>query len=163
MKRRDFLHSSLFAAAAVSGTRVAYALVASGPVADLPAVTGDGKQITLRGADIQALAKKIRGSLLVAGEEGYDQSRLILNPSFDKHPALVAKPASPEDVQAVVRFARANNVLVAVKCGGHSASGQSTCDRGLQIDLSGLRGVGPGCRAAPCSARWTTSAWRRAW
>jgi hypothetical protein len=142
MKRRDFLHSSLFAAAAtVSGTRVAYALVASGPVADLAAVTGDGKEITLRGADIQALAKKIRGSLLVAGEEGYDQSRLVLNPSFDKHPALIAKPASREDVQAVVRFARANNVLVAVKCGGHSASGQSTCDRGLQIDLSGLRGV----------------------
>ncbi len=40
-----------------------------------------------------------------------------------------------------LRFARANNLLVAVKCGGHSHSGQSTCDRGMQIDLSGFRGV----------------------
>jgi FAD/FMN-containing dehydrogenase len=151
MKRRDFLNSSLFAAAAsASGIRAAYALVASGPVADLAAVTGDGREITLRGADIRDLAAKMKGSLLVAGEDGYDKARLVLNPSFDKHPALIAQPHGAADVQAVVRFARANNLLVAVKCGGHSASGQSSCDRGLQIDLSNMRGVrvDPGARRA---------------
>ena len=142
MKRRDFLSSTLFAAAtALPGMRTAYAIDASGPVDDLPAVTGDGREIILRGADIRALAKQIRGTLLVAGDDGYDQARLVLNPSFDKHPALIARPASPADVQAVVKFARAHNLLTAVKCGGHSASGQSTCDRGLQVDLSALRGV----------------------
>jgi hypothetical protein len=142
MKRRDFLNSTLFAAAAsVSGLRSAYALVATGPVPDIAAVTGDGREITLKGTDIRALAKQLRGSLLIAGEEGYDQARLVLNPSFDKHPALVAQPADARDVQAVVRFARSHQLLVAVKCGGHSASGQSSCDRGLQIDLSGMRGV----------------------
>ena len=81
------------------------------------------------------------GRLLIAGEDGYDKARLILNPSFDKHPALIAQPASTADVQAVVAFARAHKLLTAVKCGGHSHSGQSTCDRGLQIDLSVLRDV----------------------
>ena len=142
MKRRDFLNSSLLAAAAsVASIRSAYALVGDGPVPDVLAVTGDRREITLRGADIRDLAKKMRGSLLLAGEDGYDKARLVLNPSFDKRPSLIAQPASTEDVQAVINFARANNVLVAVKCGGHSHSGQSTCDKGLQIDLSKFRGV----------------------
>ena len=142
MKRRDFLNSSLLAAAvSVPGIRAAYAVVGTSQVADVAAITGDGKQITLRGTDIRDLAAKMRGSLLLAGETGYDQARLILNPSFDKHPALIAQPTGAADVQAVVSFARANNLLVAVKCGGHSHSGQSTCERGLQIDMSHFRGV----------------------
>lgn len=142
MKRRDFLNSSLLAAAvSIPGIRTAYAVVGKGQVADVAAVTGDGRAITLRGNDIRELAAKMRGTLLLAGENGYDQARLILNPSFDKHPALIARPTDAADVQAAVSFARANNLLVAVKCGGHSHSGQSTCERGLQIDLSHLRGV----------------------
>jgi FAD/FMN-containing dehydrogenase len=142
MKRRDFLNSSILAAAAsVSGIRAAYAVVGTDQVADLAAVTGDGREITLRGADIRELAAKMRGPLLLAADNGYDQARLVMNPSFDKRPALIAQPSGVADVQAAVAFARANNLLVAVKCGGHSASGQSTCDRGLQIDLSKFRGV----------------------
>jgi FAD/FMN-containing dehydrogenase len=142
MKRRDFLNSSLLAAAAsVSGIRAAYAVVGTGEVADLLAVTGEGREVTLRGADIRDLAAKMRGRVLIAGEDGYDKARLVLNPSFDKHPALVAQPTDAADVEAAVSFARAHSLLVAVKCGGHSASGQSTCDRGMQIDLSGFRGV----------------------
>ena len=142
MKRRDFLNSSLLAAAvSVPGIRAAYAVVGTGQVADLAAITGDGREITLKGADIRDLAAKMRGRLLIAGDDGYDKARLVLNPSFDKHPALVAQPTGAADVEAAVGFARANNLLVAVKCGGHSHSGQSTCDRGMQIDLSNLRGV----------------------
>ena len=142
MKRRDFLNSSLLAAAiTVPGIRAAYAVVGTGQVADLAAITGDGREITLRGTDIRDLAAKMRGQLLLAGDEGYDKARLVLNPSFDKHPALIAQPSGVADVQAAVAFARANNLLVAVKCGGHSASGQSSCDRGMQIDLSKFRGV----------------------
>src|SRR5688572_24405946 len=142
MKRRDFLNSSLLAAAAsLPVIRSAYAVTATSQVPDVVAVTGDGREVTLRAAEIRELAATMRGSLLLAGDEGYDQARQILNPSFDKHPALIAQPSNAEDVQAAVTFARAHNLLVAVKCGGHSHSGQSTCDRGLQIDLSGLRGV----------------------
>ena len=142
MKRRDFLNSTLLAAAVtVPGIRTAYAVVGTAQVADLAAVTGDGRAITLRGSDIRDLAAGMRGQLLLAADEGYDKARLVRNPSFDKHPALIARPSGAADVQAVVSFARANNLLVAVKCGGHSHSGQSTCDRGLQIDLSQFRGV----------------------
>ena len=142
MKRRDFLNSSLLAAAVtVPGIRTAYAVVGTDTVADLLAITGDGREITLRGADIRDLAARMRGQLLIAGDDGYDKARMIMNPSFDKRPALIAQPSGTADVQAVVSFARANSLLVAVKCGGHSASGQSTCDRGLQIDLSKFRGV----------------------
>ena len=68
MKRRDFLNSSLLAAAVtVPGIRAAYAVVGTGQVADLAAITGDGREITLRGTDIRDLAAKMRGQLLLAG------------------------------------------------------------------------------------------------
>jgi FAD/FMN-containing dehydrogenase len=142
MKRRQFLNSSLLAAAVCTpGMRAAYAVVGTGTVADIPAVTGDGREVLLRGADVRDLAVKMRGRLLIAGDGGYDKARLVMNPSFDKRPALIAQPSGAADVQAAVAFARASNLLVAVKCGGHSASGQSTCDRGMMIDLSAFRGV----------------------
>ena len=148
MKRRDFLNTSLLAAAA--SALPAYAAVTTGEVADVLAITGDGREVTLRGADIKALAGKMRGPLLRAGDNGYDSARLIMNPAFDKRPALIAQPSGSTDVQAAVEFARAHNLLVAVKCGGHSASGQSSCDRGLLIDLVNMRGVrvNPGERRA---------------
>src|SRR5688572_5597975 len=141
MKRRDFLNTSLLAAAGTLPAFRAYATVGSGPVADVIAVTGDGREITLRGKDIRDLAARMKGALLLAGHDGYDQARRIMNPSFDKHPALIAQPATAADVQVVVSFASAHRLLTAVKCGGHSHSGQSTCDRGLQINLSKLRGA----------------------
>ena len=142
MKRRDFVNSSLLAAAATfPGVQVLYAAARTGDIPDVAAVTGEGREITLRGAEIRELAAKLHGQLLLAGDDGYDEARRILNPSFDKHPALIAQPTDVADIQAAVSFAREHNLLVAVKCGGHSHSGQSTCDRGMQIDLSHFRGV----------------------
>jgi FAD/FMN-containing dehydrogenase len=142
MKRRDFVNSSLLAAvASLPAGRVLYAAVPTGAVPDVPAVTGVGREIVLRGADIRELAAMLRGPLLLAGNDGYDVARQILNPSFDRHPALIVQPTGAADVQAAVRFARDHQLLVAVKCGGHSHSGLSTCDRGMLIDLSNLRGV----------------------
>ncbi|HUQ09043.1 MAG TPA: FAD-binding oxidoreductase [Steroidobacteraceae bacterium] len=143
MKRRDFLHSSLLAAASTAaGIRAAYAVVAADTaIGDVAAVSGDGRAITLRGAEIRELARQMQGTLLIAGDPDYDVARMVMNPSFDRKPALIAQPRNVADVQAAVKFARAHSVLLAVKCGGHSASGQSTCDRGMMIDLQNLRGV----------------------
>ncbi len=155
MKRRDFVQSSLWTAAALSvpNFKPLYATARSGEVADVAAVTGDGREISLRGADLRDLAAKLHGQLLLAGDRGYDDARHILNPSFDKHPALIVQPADVADIQAAVNFARANSLLVAVKCGGHSHSGQSTCDKGMQIDLSTFRSV----RVDPAARRvWAT-------
>jgi FAD/FMN-containing dehydrogenase len=145
MKRRTFVRSTLFAAAglAVPGARPLSALyrVVRQDAPDVEAVTGDGKAIILKGAEITELASRLRGRLLLAKDEGYDSARRILNPSFNKYPALIAQPTGAADVQAAVAFAGAHSLLLAVKCGGHSFSGASTCDRGMQIDLSAFRGV----------------------
>ena len=77
MKRRDFVQSSLWAGAAlgVAGFRAVHATARPGSVADVAAVTGDGREITLRGKDIQDLAAKLHGQLLLAGDSGYDDAR----------------------------------------------------------------------------------------
>jgi len=155
MKRREFVQSSLWTAAALSipNFKPVSATAREGTVADVAAITGDGREITLRGNDLRDLAAKLHGQLLLAGDRGYDDARRILNPSFDKHPALIVQPVDVPDIQAAVNFARANSLLVAVKCGGHSHSGQSTCDKGMQIDLSTFRSV----RVDPNARRvWAT-------
>ena len=151
MKRRTFLRSSLGAAAAASlpfAERLEAAFVegayrpASVVQADLQAITGDGREITLTSDAVADLAARLNGRVLVAGDDGYDGARMILNPSFDKRPALIAQVTGTADVRAAVDFARENDgLLLAVKCGGHSFSGKSTCDMGMMIDLSGFRDV----------------------
>src|SRR5437868_1910548 len=117
MKRRDFLTSSMLAASVtVPGIRAAYAVVSTDTIGDLTAVTGDGREVTIKGSDVRDLAAKMRGRLLIAGDEGYDKARLILNPSFDKHPAIIAQPTGAADIQAAVNFVRSYNLLLAVKC-----------------------------------------------
>ena len=146
MKRRAFFRSTLTAAAALSVTRrEALARVVRGTRqqhSDVTALTGDGRSVTLTGRAIGDLAGHLRGQILVSGDEGYDDARQIFNPAFDKYPALIAQVTGPSDIRAAVDFARDNGgLLLAVKCGGHSASGQSTCDRGMMIDLTPFRGV----------------------
>jgi hypothetical protein len=158
MKRRTFFQSAAAAAAALSFPPQHVLGTPNGRwprfVDDLEAVTGDGKAVTLKSADIDALKAQLRGRLLLAGNDGYDQARRILNPSFDKRPALVVQPTGVADVQTAVNFARENGgLLLAVKCGGHSYSGQSTCDKGMLIDLSLFRDV----RVDPAARRaWVT-------
>jgi FAD/FMN-containing dehydrogenase len=140
MKRREFVSSGLLAASfAALGFRPVVAR--SGPMSDLDAITADGRQITLRGTAVSELAKRLHGQLLLTGDAGYEEARQLWNPSFDKRPALIVRPVDVPDTQAAVRFAREHNLLLAVKCGGHSHSGQSTCERGMQIDLKLFRGV----------------------
>ncbi len=143
MKRRTFVRSSI--AAAIATTLPAERLLGAhyNPYQQVPpdvdAITGMGREITLKGADVADLAARLKGPLLLGGDEGYDDARHILNPSFDRHPALIAQVTGTADIRSAVDFARENELLVAVKCGGHSASGKSTCDKGMMIDLSLFR------------------------
>jgi FAD/FMN-containing dehydrogenase len=141
MNRRDFFRSSLAAAVATSlASRSALAAIV--PVAtDVEAVTGNGGKVTLARSAVEELRDSLRGALLLPGQPGYDEARRVLNGSIDKHPALVVQPSGPADVRTAVDFARAHGLLLAVKCGGHSYAGKSTCDGGLQIDLSHFRGA----------------------
>ncbi len=145
MKRRTFVRSTLAASAALAIPHrpiEAFYREPTGRPPDLSAVTGDGREVTLTSAALEELQAQLRGRLLLAEDDGYDQARLLLNPSFDKYPALVVQPTGVADIITAVNFARENGgLLLAVKCGGHSASGKSSCDRGMQIDLSLYRDV----------------------
>jgi FAD/FMN-containing dehydrogenase len=137
MKRRDFCSATVAAAtAALPATR----LFAATPD-DIPAVGRTGGARVIRGRDIADLRGALRGSLLDARDPGYDSARRIWNGMFDRRPALIVRCAGAADVVQAVNFARGLDLLVAVRGGGHSFSGQSVCDGGVMIDLSGLRGV----------------------
>jgi len=95
-------------------------------------------------ASSQALAafrERFRGQVVLPGDPGYDRSRAVWNATADAHPAVVARCAGADDVVAAVRFAREQDLLVAVRGGGHSYPGFSTCDDGLVIDLSPMAAV----------------------
>src|SRR5512132_2150867 len=91
--------------------------------------------------DIRELRANLRGSLLQPGEAGYDAARRVWNGAIDRKPALIARCAGPADVLAAVNFARANQLLVSVRGGGHNVTGNAVCDGGLMIDLSPMKGI----------------------
>ncbi len=73
---------------------------------------------------------------------GYDEARRAWNGMYnDRRPAVIVQPMGVADVQEAIRFARANDLPLAVRGGGHSSSGAGTIDGGLLIDLSLMRGV----------------------
>lgn len=95
----------------------------------------------LEESTIDAFKKNLRGNLFRPGDEGYESSRKIFNAMIDKHPGLIVKSAGVADVITTVNFARDNNLLLAVKGGGHSVAGHALCDDCLMIDLSSMKGI----------------------
>ena len=90
---------------------------------------------------LAAFRERLRGRVVLAGDPGYDRARAVWNATADGHPAAVVRCAGTDDVVAAVRFARDQDLPVAVRGGGHSYPGFSTCDGGIVIDLSPMDGV----------------------
>src|SRR5262245_1877565 len=82
-----------------------------------------------------------RGELLLPTSPGYDTARRIWNGAVDRHPAWIARCRGTADVAAAVRFARARDLEIAVRGGGHNVAGTAVCDDGIVIDLSPMRAV----------------------
>jgi FAD/FMN-containing dehydrogenase len=81
------------------------------------------------------------GDVLQPSSPEYETARKVWNGMIDRRPAFIARCKSVADVQTAIRFAKQNNLLVAVRGGGHNAAGLGVCDDGIVIDLGGLRDV----------------------
>lgn len=90
---------------------------------------------------IHSFRASLHGQSFCPGESGYDSARTIPNAMIDRRPAIIVRCVSAADVIACVRFARDEAVTVSVRGGGHSVAGKAVCDRGLMIDLSGMKGI----------------------
>ena len=96
---------------------------------------------TLDNAALQDLRSRMRGDLIQPGDPGYEPARRVYNGMIDRHPALITRCADVADVISAVKFARQHQLTLAVRGGGHNGAGLGTCDGGLVIDLSRLKGI----------------------
>jgi FAD/FMN-containing dehydrogenase len=144
MDRRAFLRSTAVytvGATAIWSGGVPFAEASATPP-DVLAITGAGREVTLSSRALAELRRRLRGRVLLSEDNGYEKARRIRMPIFDKRPALIVQVADAQDVQVAVDFAREQGgLLLAVKGGGHSFAGKSTCDLGMMIDLSLLQEV----------------------
>ena len=112
--------------------------------------------IVLHDTTLVTLKTSLRGELIQRNEPGYEEARKLYNGMIDKRPWLIARCIDVADVITAVRFGRDHELLTAIRGGGHNGPGLGSCDDGLVIDLSLMKGirvdpanrtvrVGPGC------------------
>ena len=90
---------------------------------------------------VQPLREQVRGRVITAADEGYDEARMVHNGMFDRRPLAVLKAEQVGDVIGAVNFAREHGLDLSVRGGGHSGPGFGTNDGGLVIDMSEMRTV----------------------
>jgi FAD/FMN-containing dehydrogenase len=90
---------------------------------------------------VATLRGSLRGTLVLPGDEAYDAARAVWNAAIDRRPAAVARCADATDVARALDFGRTRGLPVAVRGGGHSFAGKSTCDDGIVIDCSPMKRV----------------------
>lgn len=106
---------------------------------------------------VEGLRANLHGTLITPADADYDTQRQLWNGMIDKRPLAIAKCADTADVMSTVSFARANDLPVSVRGGGHNVAGKALRDGALAIDLSAMKGVraDPGARAARARAGYT--------
>src|SRR5579871_363072 len=92
-------------------------------------------------AAIATLKANLRGELIQPSDPAYNDARKVYNGMIDKRPRLIARVADVADVITAVNFARNEKMLLAIQSGGHNAGGLGTCDDGLVIVLSRMKGI----------------------
>ncbi len=116
-------------------------------------------------AMVEQLKGRVRGAVLVAGEEGYDAARSIWNAMIDRRPGVIVRCAGAADVMATIDFARETGAALAVRGGGHNIAGNAVCEGGVMLDLTPMKSVRVDplrgrCASSPAS-RWASSTARR--
>lgn len=108
---------------------------------NLAAKALDGSDISVKLSEIDRLRGAVRGSIILAGDPVYEQSRSVWNSMINRRPALIVQCAGTSDVIATVKFARETGVALSVRGGGHNVAGLAVADGALMLDLSRMRGV----------------------
>ena len=108
---------------------------------DLKVILNRGESSSIPGTAVEEFKTRLRGPLLTAADPGYDEARVIWNGMHDKKPALIARCTGVADVIDSVNFAREHKLLTAVRGGGHNVAGSASCDGGIMIDLSLMKGI----------------------
>ena len=144
MYRRTFCKTTLAAAvtATLPGCGSDSASDAGSTGSTIPAISSTGEELSLESAAVSDFAGALNGRVFLQADQGYDAAKKIWNGMFDsKQPAMVVQCLSTDDVVSAVNFARERDLLMTVKCGGHSFPGKSTSDGGMMIDLSQMHSV----------------------
>lgn len=108
---------------------------------ELCALTLAGTETVIAGSTVEAFNNSLQGALLCADDAGYEPARQVWNGMINKRPALIARCTGVADVVQAITFARTHDLLVAISGGKHNAAGHATCDGGLMIDLSPMKGI----------------------
>ena len=108
---------------------------------DLQIATLTGEETIVNEEWIEEFRRSLRGDLLQPGDPDYDQARTVWNAMIDRRPALIARCIGPSDVVKAVNFVRQNDLLLAVRGGGHSFAGNAVCEGGLVIDLTRMKSI----------------------
>ena len=145
MNRRNFVKNTLAASVAAALPTLSAcgekARVAAEAEASIRAVSLDGAEVELTKSMIREFGEAMTGPVMLSEHPGYESARKVWNGMHDKHPALIAQCLNTRDIQHTVDFARDHGLLLAVRGGGHSWPGKSTCDGGVMLDLSQMTNV----------------------
>jgi FAD/FMN-containing dehydrogenase len=90
---------------------------------------------------LTAFKSSLRGRLIGKNDKGYDDARTLWNGMIDRHPGLIVRAQDTNDIRLCVNFARENDLLLAIKSGGHQIAGYAVAEGALLLDLSGMRDV----------------------
>ena len=129
MNRRVFLWQSLCSTLPLVAGRGFSEQVSASPISK----PGD--------AALAAFARGLTGTVFHPGEAKYEKLRIGYAAKYAAHPALIVHAANTGDIRHTLDFAQSHQLPLAIRCGGHSYAGYSTCEGGLVLDMSGFTGV----------------------
>jgi len=92
-------------------------------------------------AALSSLHAKFGGEVFAPSDPRFGAARAaaIWNGDIQRQPALIARPASADDVVTALAFARAEGLDVSVRGGGHAFAGHGVADGAVMIDLGAMK------------------------
>lgn len=134
--RRDFITTAARCGAGLALTKATSSLATAAARATPQTAVNH-----LDKTNVQRFVAGLKGRAIMPGDQDYDSQRQVWNAAFDKHPGLIVVCSGSDDVARTIDFVRRHDLLMAVRSGGHSLAGKSTCDGGVVLDLSGMKGI----------------------